>query len=274
MPLFEVEVPNSLGPGDPFFLEACGTTVEVVVPDGCIGGSLITVDVTLPDKGNNQRVEVTVPEGAMPGDNFLVDVTGQQFEVTVPEDLGPGSILTIELPAPIDPVPDSTDVEPTLRYTEPDLGLSDEALLETGGRSNRHPLGHPVEVRRSDGTWSLAVAEDFDYLGYTYTIRLADGRCKYMVEEDDLRIPRFLLRSPVSLEITFFSGGGRDNKVSVYCMDEEDAPEEEKGALAERSSLTQSALTDTRWIVRGMASGETLLDVVVTLQPQDRKSVV
>ena len=59
--------------------------------------------------------------------------------------------------------------------------------------------GQPVEVLRSDGTWTLATVAEFDETGCTYTITLIDGRQKYFVEEEDLRIPRFLLLSTANI---------------------------------------------------------------------------
>ena len=60
-------------------------------------------------------------------------------------------------------------------------------------------MGQPVEVLRNDGNWTLATITDYDEHGMTYSVALVDGRCKYFVEEDDLRIPRFLLLSTANL---------------------------------------------------------------------------
>ena len=52
--------------------------------------------------------------------------------------------------------------------------------------------GQPVEVFRTDGTWSLATVTDYDGEGCTYTVALPDGREKHLLEESEMRIPRFL----------------------------------------------------------------------------------
>ena len=59
----------------------------------------------------------------------------------------------------------------------------------------RFNVGAAVEVLRNDGHWNLATVTAFEGGGNTYSVELADGRCKHFVEEDDLRIPRFMLLS-------------------------------------------------------------------------------
>ena len=77
--------------------------------------------------------------------------------------------------------------------------LSDDSDEETANAGAKFGVGAPVEVLRSDGNWSLATVVDYDENGGTYSVSLTDGRCKYFVEEEDLRIPRFLLLSTANL---------------------------------------------------------------------------
>ena len=80
--------------------------------------------------------------------------------------------------------------------------LSGESSSDEDDESQAGPrfsAGAPVEVLRSDGRWTMARVVDYDAGGATYTVQVADGRCKYFVEEDEVRIPRFLLLSTASI---------------------------------------------------------------------------
>lgn len=68
---------------------------------------------------------------------------------------------------------------------------------EQGGP--KFPVGCPAEVLRTDGHWTLVSVTEYDDGGDTYTVQLADGRYKYFVEAEDLRIPRFMLLSSAEL---------------------------------------------------------------------------
>ena len=131
-----------------------------------------------------------------------------------------------------------------------------------------------MEVLRSDGSWSLGTPEDYEDLGGTYTIRLADGRCKYMVEEEDLRIPRCFLRTPVALEFVFFSGGGRDTTVHLSCIEEGGTEERSCGTIAERSLVEKRSLPGTRWIARRRSDEAPLLDVTVVAHPPLQRHLI
>ena len=77
--------------------------------------------------------------------------------------------------------------------------LSDDSDSDDDAATAKFGVGSPVEVLRNDGNWTLATVTDYDELGGTYTVTLADGRCKYFVEESELRIPRFLLLSSANI---------------------------------------------------------------------------
>ena len=46
---------------------------------------------------------------------------------------------------------------------------------------------------RNDGLWTLARVVDYESGGGTYGVELQDGRRKYFVQEDHLRIPAMFL---------------------------------------------------------------------------------
>ena len=51
-------------------------------------------------------------------------------------------------------------------------------------------VGLSVEVLRTNGTYTRGTIDAVDSESSTYTIRMDDGRTKYMVEEEDLRLYR------------------------------------------------------------------------------------
>ena len=65
-------------------------------------------------------------------------------------------------------------------------GLKLSLALATQGKFK---VGQQVEVLRSDGSWSLASVKEYDWRAVNYTVMLPDTRLKYMVEEEDLRLP-------------------------------------------------------------------------------------
>lgn len=77
----------------------------------------------------------------------------------------------------------------------PELSDESDADDEDEAAKARFGVGSPVEVMRSDGLFTLATIVDYDAGGRTYTIRVSDGRLKHFVDEDELRVPRFLLLS-------------------------------------------------------------------------------
>mmetsp|Transcript_4496 Transcript_4496/g.11188 ORF Transcript_4496/g.11188 Transcript_4496/m.11188 type:complete len:251 (+) Transcript_4496:22-774(+) len=221
----DVEVPAGCQPGDTFVVEAEGQQFEVEVPFGCNGGEIISVELPphsgaetaigspgpTPSGSSTLVFEVYVPEGFVEGTPLLVSAAGREFEVDVPEGCGPGSLITVELPDDESP---SDETELASVDTHHDCDVSSASETQKAERSssmaaeedvfydseestefNKFAIGQPVEVLRTDGTWSLGTPLDYESLGGTYTVQLTDGRCKYMVEEDALRIPRFMLQS-------------------------------------------------------------------------------
>lgn len=114
----EVEIPSGYVPGDSFWIEVNGRAVEVVVPEGCVAGSVLTIEVpsvselafseservglessepsqTLQPATELVEVEVAVPVQSKVGDTFSIEVHGNLYSVQVPEDAGPGSLFKV-----------------------------------------------------------------------------------------------------------------------------------------------------------------------------------
>ena len=70
-----------------------------------------------------------------------------------------------------------------------------ESSSSTEADGCKFAVGMPVEVMRTDGLWTLCTVVEYDAAGGTYTVQLADGRRKYFVEPDWLRLPAFLFQS-------------------------------------------------------------------------------
>jgi len=270
---FEVVVPDDCaGVGSLFLVEAAGRTFEVEVPEGCGAGSLITVELpTLEDAGGpaSPAPEPEASRSILPAADD--DSSDEETPVGNKHPLGrersPPTKLTLPVDTPSAPRRRSNNS--AAQKTSP-ASRPLHATHEVDGAF----AAEPVEVLRSDGTWSLATPEDYEDLGCTYTVRLPDGRCKFMVEEADLRIPRCFLQQPVALDIVFFSGGGADTSARLFCIEEGAAHERACGVLPERSATHKSSLPGSRWVVRGSQSGAALLDVVIAAQPLQQRHLV
>ena len=81
------------------------------------------------------------------------------------------------------------------RLLAPELSDESDDEREEDGAKARFGVGSPVEVMRSDGLFTLATVVEYDTCGRSYTIRVSDGRLKHFVDEDELRVPKFLLLS-------------------------------------------------------------------------------
>jgi hypothetical protein len=214
----EVLVPDGCGPGDEIYIDHMGSSLSVRVPEGVYAGQAMLVDLggdTTVDEC--QLVDVVVPDGCGPGDLFIAEFAEcGEFEVIVPDGCFAGTMIQVELPPPPPPPPpdeapaarrraqtfDSDEpppppppLPPPPRSLTPESIAADTSSSDGGEDAPKFPVGQPAEVRRTDGTWTLVTVEEYDANACNYTVALADGRKKYWVEPDDLRIPRFMLMS-------------------------------------------------------------------------------
>lgn len=208
----EVEVPAGCFPGTEILVTHGEQSVTVVIPEGMQPGEMMML--SLPPSSHlldaPPAVEVNVPDGCWVGDTFNVDYNGRSWSVVVPDGCGPGSLLLVDVPndeetsspqsteCPPSPSPPPAAKTDDSHVLPPELSdTSDEEMEQVA--TAKFAIGAPVEVLRTDGGWTLATVTHFDDGGFTYTVRLTDGREKYFVEEEDLRIPRFLLLSTANL---------------------------------------------------------------------------
>ena len=193
-----VTIPAGLGPGDRMVVAVPNALSDdelfrVLIPDGCEAGSEILIEA--PD---GQQLTVVVPDGLRAGDTMEVSVPRK--EPPAPAERPPEPERVQQSPEQLTPAkPDAaagTVRKTTDRVQAPELSDESEDDEEVLPHSSaKYPIGAPVEVLRNDGNWTLAAVRDYDVMGGSYTIELADntGRLKYFVEAAELRIPRFLL---------------------------------------------------------------------------------
>mgnify|MGYP006145811185 CR=1 FL=1 len=202
----EIVVPPGCSPGDELVVEVGGSQFFVTVPVGVAAGEVLPVSLPLRPMAQ-EVVEVVVPEGCWPGDVFLVSHDSMVFEVTTPDGAGPGMVVSVECPGqqqqqeeapPLSPATQPESLQPVqapsvaAELAPPTLASDSDDEVEAGPK---FAVGAPAEVQRTDGLWTLVTVTDYDALGGTYTVQLADGRCKHFVEVEELRVPRFLLLS-------------------------------------------------------------------------------
>lgn len=110
----EVQVPDGLFAGDTFTVQHDGLDFDVVVPEGCAGGTLLTVDVPAPPDAGN-AVEVEVPSECVPGDVFVMATAeGLELDVVVPDGCFGGDVITVDLPPPEGPPSNPGSRRPSL----------------------------------------------------------------------------------------------------------------------------------------------------------------
>lgn len=225
-----VTVPEGVGSGDAFWIEAGRQFFSVTVPEGKQAGDEILVDADVTEQStciasstherSDERVfEVIVPDGAKVGDDILVEADGSQVTVTVPEGCGPGSALSVMLPAawlwaPTEPVPrPASDTSQESRSkvqalgqapgTQPQLQLQSQPRRQSQPASDAsvfiasYRIGRRLQVMRTDGSFSKALVVDFDERCGLYRVELLTdsgkqtGLFKEGVSEEDM-YSRFL----------------------------------------------------------------------------------
>ena len=197
----QVIVPAGCGPGTELRIAVEGREYLVTVPDDCEGGSAFVVHLPEDVTPSEESFEVVVPDGVSAGDEFVLTLAHGDFVVSVPDGSGPGQPMRVQIPKPQDHQPEQHMEEEEQDHgidserPPPDelSGSSSETESETG--DGKFAVGMPVEVMRTDGLWTLCTVVEYDPAGGTYTVQLADGRCKYFVEPDWLRLPAFLFQS-------------------------------------------------------------------------------
>ena len=196
----EVIVPSGADPGTEVLIEVDGTEYCVTVPEGCHEGSTFSVTLLaafVDTPADDDLIEVIVPEGCLAGERFCVQLDGGEFVAIVPEGCGPGSAVLLTVPK--QQLPESPPSRLGHIAASASAGVVPDELSgssDTDGEDGpTFPIGLPVEVRRTDGEWTLVTVTEYDADGDTYTVRLVDGRFKYFVEASDLRLPAFLLKT-------------------------------------------------------------------------------
>ena len=180
-------------PGDTFMVQSTNDegNFDVVVPEGTRGGDIIIVQAPStqaqphlqPRLGteHTERTEAAAAErGIKKGVNLALNIGAG-----IPG-LGNGLKLNLSLATvrrTLSPAHRPDARAPPPRLTTP---LSSRAAALQKGKFD---VGKAIEVLRSDGTWSAGKVVDYEWRGGTYTVILADGRSKYLVEEEDIRKP-------------------------------------------------------------------------------------
>ena len=222
----EVVVPQGTQPGDDIIVETgpCGTSHIVTVPEGVVAGERIIVTLSpslTPGEhigADHETMYVTLPDGIEAGAELLVDAPdGRHLTVSVPSGVAAGESFAVSFPsystenrpAWSDMVPtdaaENSEGAATLAGADLDderSAPSERSSACSSDEDENGPkffVGSPVEVLRSDGLWTLCTVVDYDRSGGVYTVELRDGRRKYFVEPDDLRIPRFLLLTTANI---------------------------------------------------------------------------
>jgi len=181
--MLTVEIPAGLHAGDEMFVTVGGQELVVVLPSGCVAGSLLQFAVpshqldALPATQPEQDfLDVELPPDCKPGEELQIDVEGS------------GPLIFI--------VPDGLAGSMIVRVALPRVVSEKEMARREGDGSNAEPLqceaqceywvGLEVEVLRTDGRRTLGTVEGADYASGTYTVRMSDGRLKYLVDEGEL----------------------------------------------------------------------------------------
>jgi len=201
-------VPAGCSSGDLISVTADGAEFTVLCPDGLISGDMMEVSLPV-DTSRLPSVDVELPPGVIPGDELFLEHEGCSFSFLVPDEhlwrRGVGRRgsheVEVELPELLPPSTESSgDWSDELAEMEGHAhGLASDCESERSGRSHipsaaRPPsrstafsVGEEVEVLRSNGGRTHGTVDAADFESGTYTVRMLDGRVKYLVDEEDLR---------------------------------------------------------------------------------------
>jgi len=190
-----VTVPAGILPGADLLVEVGGGEYYVTVPSNCVEGSTFVVLLPPATADAALDIEVIVPDGCTAGDTFIVQHERGEFAAVVPDGCGPGSAVVISVP-PASPQKLPLSPQRTEAASAPAAEeLSGSSDSDTEEEKPTFPIGLPVEVMRNDGNWTLVTVTEYDAGGDTYTVQLVDGRLKYFVEPELLRLPAFMLKT-------------------------------------------------------------------------------
>ncbi len=202
-----VRVPRGLRPGDLMTVRADGHEFSVCVPLGCGAGAMIEIDTTM---CRPPSIDVELPIDAHEGDEMLVELDeGESFTFVVPNGSRPGSTISVELPnddaTEASGAGDVTETSgewdsaselaaepflwPSLHHAlKPQPEHQSPRPVRLGTRvETEFNVGEEVDVLRSDHTYTIGTIDATDPSSGTYTVRMNDGRIKWLVDEGDLR---------------------------------------------------------------------------------------
>lgn len=194
MPSMEVVVPDDIATGEYMTVETLdGRLISAVLPPGYMPGDVLPLDYQSlppspsgpsdwqPQKAKDARTcdfDVVVPDGFASGEIFAVETAWGIFDVTVPEGCGGGCAITCALPVPDDEAEGTSERPSETPYED----------FSSDDYDFRYRPGRPVQVLRTDGSYSPAVIEyGFDGVYETlYCVRLASGLVKSAVPESEM----------------------------------------------------------------------------------------
>ena len=172
-----VFVPSGCGAGDEVTVDYEGETFGVVLPSGSSEGMPIDVELSLSHPEDN--------DGFPPAFNFLPCFSRDRTPTPTPK-ASPAARRPPSAPA----APSPSSKRPPMRSpatARPPPSMQPPSLPPPPTRFSTFCVGLPVEVWRSEGRWSRGTIDAVDDASCTCTLRMEDGRLKYLVEETELR---------------------------------------------------------------------------------------
>ena len=210
MSVVTVVVPDGLSGGDTMVVDFNGTP-EVIVPNGCITGSAIDVELPTAQVHDSPEMEVTVPDGVTAGDMIMISAGGDDFEVCVPRGCSSGMVFSVCIPkGPLQEVEQQ--------------GESSSAVAQDAGV---YRIGQRVQVLRSSGEYSTAFVVDYHAPSGLYKVELFEhgsGVFKEGVTEDDIGSSWEMLYVPTSSRRQYESASSSTSESSSSDSDGEPPP--------------------------------------------------
>lgn len=212
--LYTLAVPAGLMGGQPFEVSVpCKGLLAIaeqyeeqmsrpasIEPPGIFPGDDTLAEEQIEEQSSRPAsIDVVIPEGLFPGDEFFVECECDTFAVSVPIGYAAGEDLNVQLPSlasefdedPVmeaelgeEPMPPTWTNNSSECNSSEGSGKGDEDMLFPSSRM--FIVGMHVQVYRSNGSWSTGRIDAKDAASETYTIRMEDGRVKYLVEECDI----------------------------------------------------------------------------------------